>query len=59
MESPFPRGETVLHLAADEGLSPCVGRLIILGADLSAKDYVGNTVLHSPTLATVLNRIKN
>ena len=48
--------ETVLHLAADEGLSSCVKRLIDLGADLSMADYKGNTVLHRLTIATDENQ---
>ena len=48
--------ETVLHLAADEGLSSCVKRLIDLGADLSMKDFEGNTVLHRLTIATDKNQ---
>ena len=54
-EQSYARSETVLHLAADEGLSACVKRLIDLGADLAIKDVDGNTVLHRLTRATVLN----
>ena len=48
--------ETVLHLAADAGLSSCVKRLIDLGADLSLQDAEGNTVLHRLTIATIKNQ---
>ena len=54
-EKSYVRSETVLHLAAEEGLSTCVKRLIDLGADLSDEDFDGNTVLHRITRATVLN----
>ena len=54
-EQSYARSETVLHLAADEGLSACVKRLIDLGADLEIKDDDGNTVLHRLARATVLN----
>ena len=54
-EQTYLRKETVLHLAAEEGLSSCVKRLINLGADLSAQDVDGNTVLHRLTKSTVLN----
>ena len=54
-EQSYARRETVLHLAAEEGLSTCVKRLIDLGADLSNEDVYGNTVLHRITWATVLN----
>ena len=54
-EQSYARSETVLHLAAEEGSSSCVKRLIDLGADLSVKDVEGNTVLHRLTRATVLN----
>ena len=54
-EQSYERSETVLHLAAEEGLSSCVKRLIDLGADLSVQDVDGNTVLHRLTKATVLN----
>ena len=54
-EQSYARSETVLHLAAEEGLSTCVKRLIDLGADLSNEDVDGNTVLHRITRATVLN----
>lgn len=47
--------ETVLHLAADEGLSSYMERLIDLGSDLSIRDIDGNTVLHRLTMATVEN----
>ncbi|XP_070174105.1 transient receptor potential cation channel subfamily A member 1-like [Littorina saxatilis] len=43
------RGETVLHLAAKEGFHEQVQRLVLLGADLSAKDMDGNTVFHTLT----------
>ena len=54
-EQSYTGSETVLHLAAEEGLSRCVKRLIDLGADLSVQDVDGNTVLHRMTRATVLN----
>ena len=54
-EQSYARSETVLHLAAEEGLSTCVKRLIDLGADLSNEDVDGNTVLHRITRATVFN----
>ena len=54
-EQSYARSETVLHLAAEEGLSTCVKRLIDLGADLSNEDVDGNTVLHRITRATVMN----
>ena len=54
-EQSYARSETVLHLAAEEGSSSCVKRLIDLGADLSVKDVDGNTVLHRLTRGTVLN----
>ena len=54
-EQSYARSETVLHLAAEQGLSTCVKRLIDLGADLSNEDVDGNTVLHRITWATVLN----
>ena len=47
--------ETVLHLAAEEGLTLCVKRLIELGADLSIQDENGDTVLHRLAKATVEN----
>ncbi|KAH3824965.1 ankyrin-3-like [Dreissena polymorpha] len=52
-EQSYATSETVLHLAASEGHSRCVQRLIGLGADLSCKDVNGNTVLHRLTLACV------
>ena len=48
-------GETVLHLAAEEGLTSCVRQLIELGADLSIQDVNGDTVLHRLVKATVNN----
>ncbi|XP_025080554.1 uncharacterized protein LOC112556099 [Pomacea canaliculata] len=42
--------ETVLHLAAKEGFADHMARLVILGADLSAQDISGNTVLHMVTI---------
>ena len=54
-EQSYARSETVLHLAAEQGLSTCVKRLIDLGSDLSNEDVDGNTVLHRITRATVLN----
>ena len=54
-EQSYERNETVLHLAAEEGLATCVKRLIDLGADLSVKDVDGNTVLHRLVRATVLH----
>ena len=53
-EQSYDRNETVLHLAAEEGLSACVKRIIDLGADLGVKDVDGNTVLHRLTIAMVL-----
>ena len=38
--------ESVLHLAASEGFSQQVDRLIFYGADVTLKDGKGNTVLH-------------
>ncbi|WAR05193.1 SECG-like protein [Mya arenaria] len=45
-EQSFGDGETVLHLAADQGHSDCVERLIKLGADIACADCNGDTVLH-------------
>jgi len=52
-EQTYESSETVLHLAADEGHSGCVKRLIGLGADLAIKDANGDTVLHRLTRAFV------
>ncbi|XP_052805997.1 uncharacterized protein LOC128235246 isoform X1 [Mya arenaria] len=54
-EKSYKKGETVLHLAADEGHSKCVKRLIALGADLAVQDFNGDTVLHRLTKACVEN----
>ena len=47
--------ESVIHLAALEGFSGGVIRLILYGANLGLKDSDGNTVLHRLTKATVEN----
>ncbi|XP_041371421.1 uncharacterized protein LOC121384979 [Gigantopelta aegis] len=47
------RKEGIIHLAASQGFTGAVRRLILYGANLAFKDHEGNTVLHSLTKSSV------